>query len=74
MTCDELIATYVDTLKGTISCKAMPNGRLSLVMPFVYPDHDNVEVFVKATEDKIVVSDLGETLRRLDSIGLDAHQ
>jgi hypothetical protein len=37
----------------------------------VYPDHDNVEVFVREKGDTVTVSDLGETLRRLDTLGMD---
>ena len=74
MQCEQAISAYLGTVKGNASCKVLPNGRLSIVLPFLYPDHDNVEIFVKDLGDKgIVVSDLGETLRHLDTIGLDLH-
>jgi hypothetical protein len=74
MKCDEIIAAYFETIKEGVSCKPMPNGRLSIVLPFLYPDHDNVEVFVKEeSANTVIVSDLGETMRRLDMIGLDTH-
>jgi hypothetical protein len=73
MKCDEIIAAYFETIKEGVSCKPMPNGRLSIVLPFLYPDHDNVEVFVKENANTVIVSDLGETMRRLDMIGLDVH-
>jgi hypothetical protein len=73
MKCKELLASYFDAMKADVSCKQMPNGRLSIVMPFLYPDHDNVEIFVKDKADSVVVSDLGETMRRLDTIGMDVQ-
>ncbi len=71
MICEELISSYVDALKGNSSCAELPNGRTSLVLPFVYPDHDNIEIFVKDRGASVVVNDLGETLRRLDTAGMD---
>jgi hypothetical protein len=73
MKCDEIISAYFEAIKEGVSCKPMPNGRLSIVLPFLYPDHDNVEVFVKENANTVIVSDLGETMRRLDMIGLDTH-
>jgi hypothetical protein len=73
MNCEELLAAYFDAMKTGSSCKKMPNGRLSIVMPFLYPDHDNVEIFVRDKTDSVVVSDLGETMRRLDTIGMDVQ-
>jgi len=74
MKCKEAISAYLDTLKDNASCKELPNNRLSVVLPFLYHDHDNVEIFIRDLGEKgVVVSDLGETLRRLDTIGLDVH-
>ena len=73
MTCKEVVAAYFDALKGNSSCKKMPDGRLSIVLPFLYPDHDNVEIFVKENAETVFVTDLGETLRRLDAIGIGAR-
>jgi hypothetical protein len=73
MQCDELISTYLKVLGEGANCKILPNGRLSVVFPFLYPDHDNVEIFVKDAGEEVTVSDLGETLRRLDTIGMDIY-
>lgn len=73
MKCEELLAAYFDEIKLSSSCKQLPNGRLSVVMPFLYPDHDNVEIFVREKDQSIVVSDLGETMRRLDTMGMDVQ-
>jgi len=71
MTCEELLPSYFDAFMKGSSCTELPNGRTSVVLPFVYPDHDNIEIFVKDRGDNVVVSDLGETLRRLDTVGMD---
>jgi hypothetical protein len=71
MTCDDVIRTYLATLKEGFSCSTAPNGRLCIVTPYLYPDHDNIEVFVREKDGRVLVSDLGETLRYLDSLGLD---
>jgi hypothetical protein len=46
-------------------------GRGSLVTPYLHPDHDNLELFVRMRAKDATVSDLGETLRKLDRLGLD---
>jgi len=71
MTCDEFISAFFETFRQGMSCKKLANGRFSVVLPFLYPDHDNVEMFVREFGDDVVVSDLGETLRRLDTIGMN---
>jgi hypothetical protein len=71
MKCKEILAAYLKTVGDGLTCHEMPNGRLSVVLPYVYPDHDNVEIFVKDKGDTVVVSDLGETLRHLDAIGMN---
>jgi hypothetical protein len=71
MKCKELLDTYLKTMSDGLSCQELPNGRMSVVLPFLYPDHDNIEIFVKDKGDSIVVTDLGETLRHLDTIGMN---
>jgi hypothetical protein len=71
MTCEELVGAYLGSLGQRFFCKAEPSGRLCVVTPYTYPDHDNVEIFVRERSNGIVVSDLGETMRRLDTLGMD---
>ncbi len=61
MTCNELVDSYVSTIRESIHCRPT-NGRLAMVFPFLYPDHDNVEMFVRESQDYMMVSDLGQTL------------
>ena len=71
MICENVIKSYLDTLREGFHCRQSPNGRLSIVTPYLYPDHDNIEVFVRPKDGIVTVSDLGETLRSLDTLGLD---
>lgn len=71
MTCEELISAYLETLKNGFACSDAGERRLSIVVPYLYPDHDNIELFVKDAGETVVVHDFGETLRRLDSVGID---
>jgi Domain of unknown function DUF1828 len=72
MRCEEAISKYIETLKSDFECVPAPNGRLRIVTPYIYPDHDRIEVFVREKDDRrVVVSDLGETLRHLDTLGME---
>lgn len=52
--------------------KCKQNGKyLSIQTPFYYPDGDVIEIFVHQRSGKIVVSDLGETMRYLGAYDLD---
>ena len=71
MTCEEMVRSYFAELKNGFSCTIQENGRICLVTPYLYPDHDNIEIFARPGQGRIVVSDLGETLRNLDTAGMD---
>lgn len=64
-------AAYLMTLKQGFHCTTDADGRLCVVTPYLYPDHDFIELFVKDKGEFVVVSDLGETLRQLDTLGMD---
>ncbi len=44
-----------------------------VALPFLYPDHDNIELFIQESHDHLTVSDLGQTLCRLNTVGLDFY-
>lgn len=73
MTCKEAISKYLDLMQNGFSCNEAGEGRLQLITPFLHPDHDNIEVYVKDKGKTVTVHDYGETLRRLDIIGLDVN-
>jgi len=53
-------------LGGLFSCTEV-NSRDRVRTPFLYPDGDNIDLFVNEKDGVYVVSDLGETLRWLRS-------
>ncbi len=62
-----------DTLKMNVGelflCEEL-NGQLRIRTPYLYPDGDYIDLFVKPEGDTLLVSDLGETVRwlRMQSI------
>ena len=71
MKCEEIVKNYLSTLQSQFACLPASNDRLRVVTPYLYPDHDQIEVFIREHPDAVVVSDLGETLRHLDTLGMD---
>lgn len=71
MECEEFIGQYLATLKEGFKC-VRSDRRLRVVTPYVYPDNDLIEVFVEELgNNRVKVTDLGETLRHLHSQGFD---
>lgn len=69
--CDEIIGTYLDTLRGDFKC-IKGDEFIRIITPYLYPDNDLIEVFVQEkSPDSFIVTDLGETLRHLHSQGFD---
>lgn len=71
MNCEELISSYLATLQGSFACLPSAKERVRVVTPYLYPDHDRIELFVREKGDNVTVSDLGETLRHLETLGMD---
>jgi len=71
MKCETIIKKYLDTLESEFVCLPASNERQRVVTPYLYPDHDRIEIYVREKNGGVVVSDLGETLRRLDNLGMD---
>lgn len=71
MDCQEVIEKTVESLRVGLRC--LPDGRrVRIVTPYLYPDNDLVEVFVEELgQGRVRVTDLGETLRHLESHGVD---
>ena len=69
--CETAVDAYLSAIREGFDCSVSPNGRLCVVTPYLYPDHDNIEVFIRDKGDRVFVSDLGETLRYLDTNDMD---
>jgi hypothetical protein len=71
LSCVEVTERYIETLAGNFRCFQLER-RLRIVTPYLYPDHDFVEVFVEEPgPGRIRITDLGETLRHLHAQGFD---
>lgn len=69
--CAEATTQYVATLSEGFNCSEM-GSTLRVTTPYPYPDNDFIEVFIEDTPSGLIrVSDLGQTLRLLHSLGLD---
>ena len=71
--CEEIIRSYINTLKGEFECISI-DGWLKVTTPYLHPNNDNIEVFIKEISHNLIrVSDLGQTTRRLHSHAFDIH-
>ncbi len=70
MKCDQAVAAYIEHLRQGFACVPASHGRMRVITPYLYPDHDLIELFVRERGSQVVVSDLGETLRRLEGCGM----
>ena len=71
MECSEIIEKATEALKLGFKCQQY-DKRMCIVTPYLYPDNDLIEVFAEDIgENQIRITDLGETLRHLESVGLD---
>lgn len=72
MQCEQLIERYLGLLHDGFQCASAPHGYV-LTTPFFGPDNDAIEVYVSEPNitGHIEVSDRGETLRYLDSFGVE---
>ena len=73
MDCAQVVENTIKELKLGFKC-VQHDRFLSIITPYLYPDNDLVEIFIEELEDNaILVTDLGETLRHLESMGLDLY-
>lgn len=71
MECREIIAKYIESLESGFKC-LLSEKRVRIITPYCYPDNDLIEVFIEELpQERIIVTDLGETLRHLHSQGFD---
>ena len=68
--CEEIVSNYIGQLQGEFACLPAQDNRIRLITPYLYPDHDRIELFIRLQGDDAIVSDLGETLRYLDTTGM----
>lgn len=68
--CEHALNRLHSFLSRGFVCTGAEAGYEVLVTPALYPDSDNIELFLKPTNDgKFLVSDLGQTMAKLSSYG-----
>lgn len=71
MDCKNTVQSYLKQLEGNFRC-SQEKEFIRIITPYLYPDHDLIEIFLKQVGDKVVrATDFGETLRKLESQGID---
>lgn len=71
MNCDDIIKGYIEELQGDFACLPSTGDRMRVITPYLYPDHDRIELFIRLQGKAVTISDLGQTLNYLESSGLD---
>lgn len=64
LTCNELVQNYLKFLADGFSC-GTDGPFIVLTTPFMYADGDNIDLYIEQYGDFVIVSDMGETARRL---------
>jgi len=70
LTCKE-IKEYIDRSANSMFRCEQQDSLLSVTTPFTYPDGDDIELFLENRNNTLILSDMGETLRYLDTYMLD---
>lgn len=70
ITCNELVQNYLHFLTNEFICET--DGPYTvLTSPFMYHDGDNIVLYIEQYNDLVIVSDMGETARRLAHINFN---
>ena len=68
--CDDAIQQLNSYFISDMECLGEDSGYEVVRTPFLYPDRDHVELFVRETNDgQLLVSDLGQTLMKISQYG-----
>jgi len=70
MNCLEIKEYIKNSAAQLFTCETL-DGLLVITTPFSYPDGDDIELFIEFKQDHLLLSDMGETLRYLDTYLLD---
>mgnify|MGYP001199820485 FL=1 len=70
LNCSEIKEFINNSAHSFFKCE-QSGGFLSITTPFSYPDGDDIELFLDNRNGDLILSDMGETLRYLDTYLLD---
>jgi len=72
---DNLINSYYDFIKDNTKITTNdPSGWVEISTPFIGLFNDGIDIYVKKENDKIILSDDGNTLRNLELSGVTIHR
>lgn len=72
--CSSAIAQLSEHLVRGSICRPSEADYEVLSTPLLYPDRDNIELFLNSTSDgKLLISDLGQTVMKLSEYGFQPH-
>ena len=72
---DERIEAYYQWLKDNTAIKEdVGTGWFTISTPFVGLFNDNIEIFIKKENDKIILSDDSQTIENLVLLGVDINR
>ncbi len=69
--CNTLLSSVLASERGRWTCREVSADTVLLVTSHHYADGDTVELIVQTVGDEVIVSDGGEVLARLDSVGVN---
>lgn len=70
-TCSTVLSSVLAGERSRWSCREVSSDTVLLVTSHHYADGDTIELMVQIVGDEVIVSDGGEVLARLDSVGLN---
>ena len=68
--CQDLVNAYIEWLRQKISVENI-NGICEITTPFVDRHNDQLQIYVKRSNDKFILTDDGYTIRDLESSGFE---
>ncbi|MBI4721503.1 MAG: DUF1828 domain-containing protein [Candidatus Stahlbacteria bacterium] len=68
--CQDLVNTYIEWLRQKISVENI-NGICEITTPFLDRHNDQLQIYVKRSNDKFILTDDGYTIRDLESSGFE---
>lgn len=71
LSCTEIREYINNSVSSLFKCNQTTGNFLSITTPFSYPDGDEIELFIEFRNNYFILSDMGETLRYLDTYLLE---
>lgn len=66
---DDIVVEYLKFLKDQLKIREVDNGWFAITTPFLNPLNDFIEIYIKKDREIFTLSDGGETLQLLETLG-----